>query len=89
MLKDEHFRTLYLESGWARPHAVLAHDVDYVQFGQSVEKTVLQTCVNFVRSLNPEVANQMVIWANADPNVRAYDGDQIKPEQHIIYVDTQ
>ena len=89
MLKDEHFRTLYLESGWARPGAVLAHDVDYVQFGQCVEKTVLQTCVNFVRSLNPEVANQMVIWANADPNVRAYEGDMIKPEQHIIYVDTK
>ena len=89
ILKDEHYKTLYLESGWARPGAVLAHDVDYVQYGQSVEKTVLQTCVNFVRALNPDVAKQMIIWANADPNVRAYEGDMIKPEQHVIIVNTQ
>jgi hypothetical protein len=61
MLSEENVRQIFFRSDKPDANAVLAVDVDYMQFARNVEKEVVEDCVRFVRSLNQAVGDQLAI----------------------------
>ena len=66
MLTEERLRQIFFESDKPNPNAILATEVDYVQFANNVEIAVLQDAVSFVKGLNPEVGKAFAAWVDAD-----------------------
>jgi hypothetical protein len=66
MLSEERLRQIFFESDKPNPSAILATEVDYVQFANNVEIAVLQDAISFVKGLNPEVGKAFAAWVTAD-----------------------
>lgn len=67
MLSEETIKQIFFQSDRPRKDAVLADEVDIVQFAEHIEAFVAveyarkerDTCIEFVRSLNVEVAKAL------------------------------
>ena len=66
MLSEEQIRKIFFQSDKPNPHAILATEVDYVQFANNIEIAALQDAVTFVTSLNPEIGKQFAAWVDAE-----------------------
>jgi hypothetical protein len=71
MLTESKIREIFFHSGYPRAGAVLAVDIDYIQFAENVEKAVeyekteraYREAISFVSSLNENVGAQLSGWA--------------------------
>jgi hypothetical protein len=71
MLSEDKVRQIFFESNHPRIGAVLATDIDYIQFAENVEKTVeyekteraYREAISFVTGLNANLGNELSAWA--------------------------
>ena len=71
MLTESKIREIFFHSGHPRSGAVLATDIDYIQFAENLEKAVeyekteraYREAISFVSSLNENVGAQLSGWA--------------------------
>jgi|LauGreDrversion4_1035100.scaffolds.fasta_scaffold00776_5 hypothetical protein len=71
MLTESKIREIFFHSGHPRVGAVLATDIDYIQFAEKLEKAVeyekteraYREAISFVSSLNENVGAQLNGWA--------------------------
>lgn len=71
MLSESKVREIFFHSGHPRAGAVLATDIDYIQFAENLEKAVeyekteraYREAISFVLSLNENVGAQLSGWA--------------------------
>ena len=72
MLTESKIREIFFHSNHPRIGAVLAVDIDYIQFAENVEKAVeyekteraYREAISFVSSLNENVGVQLSAWAD-------------------------
>ena len=67
MLTEQQIKEIFMQSDFPRKNALIATEVDIVQFAHNIEKEVAMkyareeraACIEFVRSLNKDVARAL------------------------------